>query len=73
MIRSAARITILLLACSAAPAAAGIDVAGDDCNVDSDYSIKVDPNRLVFTHERAKPVVELLSVEPSPSTARRSR
>ena len=60
MTRSVACITILLLACSAAPVAAKLDVGNADCNVDSNYSIKLKPDRLVFTHERDKPVVELL-------------
>ena len=61
MIRSAACFSTLLLACSATPAAARFNFGGDGCAVDSGYSVRIEPTRLVFTAEGGKRVVEVLS------------
>jgi len=60
MNHSTLSLTVLLLAASAAPASARISHDGDSCAVDSEYSLKVEPARLVLTDEDAHRVVELL-------------
>jgi hypothetical protein len=60
MIRPAACITVLLLACSTTSAVARLAIGGDDCDVDIASSVKVEPARFVFTDDASQRVVEVL-------------
>ncbi len=60
MIRTAVVFTSMLLACAAAPATARFNVGGDDCDVESRYSLKVEPARFVFTADDGTRSVEVL-------------
>lgn len=48
------------LACSALPTAAKVDIDGDACDVDSDYSFRIEPGSLIFTSADKRHVVELM-------------
>ncbi len=60
MNRTVVVFTSMLLACTAAPATARLNVGGDDCDVESRYSLKVEPARFVFTADDGKRTVDVL-------------
>ena len=60
MTRTTVVLMSLLLACTTAPAMARFNVGNDDCDIDSRYSVKVEPARFVFTADDGKRSVEVL-------------
>jgi len=49
----------LLLAAVSTPAAASINLGRASCGIDTPYSVRIEPERIVFTHDRNKQVVAL--------------
>lgn len=49
----------LLLAAASMPAPASINFGRASCDIDTPYSVRIEPERIVFTHDRSKQVVAL--------------
>ncbi len=59
-LRPLVSLTALALALSLSPAIASINVDSDHCDVDSNYSTKIDARRIAFTDDKTHRVVTLL-------------